>query len=111
MIRAIFALLISIWLAAPAGAQTQQEGEMRLYIQQLEEHIRQLTGENERLLYELNQLRTSLGQPPLAAGPNQTGAVTAGDPTQLAGVEAGGNLGATPQDPGTFSVSPTDPLI
>lgn len=111
MIRACLALLISVWLAAPGGAQTQQEGEMRLYIQQLEERIRQLTGENERLLYEVNQLRASLGQPPLAAGPAQTGTVTAADPNQLAGVEAGATLPATPQDPGLLSVSPDDPLI
>ena len=50
---------------------------MRLYIQQLEERVRQLTGENERLLYELNQLRAQLGQPPLPADPEQTGAVAA----------------------------------
>ena len=29
---------------------------MRLYIQQLEERVRQLTGENERLMHELNRL-------------------------------------------------------
>ena len=75
--------MVLVCLAAPAWAQTQQEGEMRLYIQQLEERIRQLTGENERLLYEVNQLRASLGQPPLAAGPVQTGAVTAAGAEEL----------------------------
>ena len=49
---------------------------MRLYIQQLEERVRQLTGENEQLAHEVNQLRAQLGLPPLAASPEQTGAVT-----------------------------------
>jgi tol-pal system protein YbgF len=113
--RACFALLISVWLIAPAAAQTQQEGEMRLYIQQLEERIRQLTGENERLVYELNQVRASLGQPPIPpgsqAGPLQTGTVAAD--ALPAGVQVGSNLppGAPPQDLGSISVSPDDPLI
>ena len=49
---------------------------MRLYIQQLEERIRQLTGENERLAYELNQLRVA-ARPAAACRPRpmQTGAV------------------------------------
>ena len=113
MIRACFALLISLWLAAPAGAQTQEEGEMRLYIQQLEERIRQLTGENERLLYQVNQLRASLGQPPLSAGPVQTGAVPATGATETAGVQVGPALPADPQAQqlGTLSVAPDDPLI
>lgn len=111
MVRAISALLIALWLAAPAAAQTPEEGEMRLYIQQLEERVRQLTGENERLFYELNRLRVSLGQPPLQADPIQTGAVPV-DPAQ-SGVQVGANLpaGAQPQDLGTLSVSPDDPLI
>jgi tol-pal system protein YbgF len=110
MIRSFFALLIALWLAAPAAAQTQEEGAMRLYIQQLEERVRQLTGENERLMYELNKLRVSLGQPPLLADPLQTGAVPT-DPAQ--GVQVGATLpaGTPPQDLGTLSVSPDDPLI
>jgi tol-pal system protein YbgF len=114
--RACFALLISVWLTAPTAAQTQQEGEMRLYIQQLEERIRQLTGENERLVYELNQMRASLGQPPIPpgsqAGPVQTGTVAV-DGSLAGGVQVGANLppGAPPQDLGSISVAPNDPLI
>jgi tol-pal system protein YbgF len=112
MLRVAFALLFPVWLIAPAAAQTQQEGEMRLYIQQLEERVRQLTGENERLVYELNKLRVAMGQPPVAAGqigPVQTGAVAGAAP----GVQVGGNLapGAPPQDLGSMSVDPNDPLI
>lgn len=112
MMRACFALLITLCLAAPAAAQTQEIGEMRLYVQQLEERIRQLTGENERLAYEVNQLRASLGQPPLQSGPQQTGAVPTGA-GQLAGVQPGADVppGTPPQDLGTLSVSPDDPLI
>ena len=34
---------------ARGGADAQEVGQMRLYIQQLEERVRQLTGQNERL--------------------------------------------------------------
>jgi tol-pal system protein YbgF len=115
MIRAFTVLLVALWLVAPAAAQTQEEGEMRLYIQQLEERIRLLTGQNERLLYEVNQLRAAAGMPAHQADPMQTGAVPV-DPAQ-AGVQVGANLpagstsAAAPQDLGTLSVSPNDPLI
>jgi len=79
---------------------------MRLYIQQLEEQIRQLTGENERLAYEVNQLRSQLGMAPLQGEPTQTGAVTGQD----AGAPPAGP-GSPPQDLGTLSVAPNDPLI
>ena len=48
---------------------------MRLYIQQLEERVRQLTGQNEQLAYELNQLRAQLSQGGVAPIPDQTGAL------------------------------------
>ena len=89
---------------------------MRLYVQQLEERIRQLTGENERLVYELNQMRASLGQPPIPpgsqAGPAQTGTVAV-DSSLAGGVQVGPNLppGAPPHDLGSISVAPDDPLI
>ena len=89
---------------------------MRLYVQQLEERIRQLTGENERLVYELNQVRASLGQPPIPpgsqAGPAQTGTIAV-DGSLAGGVQVGPNLppGAPPQDLGSISVAPDDPLI
>ena len=116
MMRACLVLLVSVWLVPPAAAQTQQEGEMRLYIQQLEERVRRLTGENERLLFQLNQMRAASGQPPLQAGrvaPAQTGAVAPVPPAGLGDVEMGANLppGASPQDLGSFSVDPNDPLI
>jgi tol-pal system protein YbgF len=108
MIRAFSALLVALWLAAPAAAQTQEEGEMRLYIQQLEERVRMLTGENERLRHDLNQLRVSMGQPPLQADPQQTGTLS-GDQVQTATLPP--TQATPPQDLGTLSVSPNDPLI
>jgi hypothetical protein len=124
MTRVIAALFLYLSLVAPALAQTQEAGEMRLYIQQLEERLRQLTGENERLAHELNQLRAQFGQTP-AAGPDQTGAVTQPFPQGqapgqaalgqpgLAPGQAGTGVapGAPPQDLGTLSVAPGDPLI
>ena len=71
MSRLFLAFTFAVWLIAPpAVAQTEEQelGQMRLYVQQLEERVRQLTGENERLLYQLNQMRIALGQPPLQAG-------------------------------------------
>jgi len=109
MMRASAAFLLCLCLAAPAAAQTPEEGQMRLYIQDLETRIRLLTGENERLAHEVSQLRSQLGMPPLqAAEPAATGAVVTGQeltgpPTQ-----------ATPQDGqllGALTVSPDDPLI
>ena len=100
--RIVAALILSIWLLAPAAAQTQAEAQMRLYIQDLEERVRQLTGENERLTFEVNQLRAELGMPPLHGDVAETGAVTGQDLTQ----EPGGT-----QELGTLTVSPDDPLI
>jgi tol-pal system protein YbgF len=124
------AFLLAFLLAAPAMAQSAQEvGQMRLYIQQLEERVRQLTGENERLGHELAQLRAQLGQP---AGGDQTGALgpqvypgaeamadpgvhstVSGEPGVVAQPlpSADQALGAPPQDLGSISVSRDDPLI
>jgi tol-pal system protein YbgF len=100
------------WLIAPAAAQTAQEaGQMRLYIQQLEERVRQLTGQNEQLTYELNQLRA---QGPAAQAPAQTGAITAAPlPGAAAGLQPGAaqTLGAPPDLGAAASISPDDPLI
>jgi len=113
MPRAILTFALTFWLLSPAAAQTQEEGQMRLYIQQLEERVRQLTGENERLTYELNQIRAQVGLPPLAQeqpgavqpgqdlaaapstqpGPNAVGSVAVNDPLNApdgAGVQPGG---------------------
>lgn len=104
------ALLLG-WLVSSAAAQTQEEGQMRLYIQQLEERLRQLTGENERLTYELNQARAQLGLAPTSGAPQATGAV---GPAPTAGVQVGANLppaSADEQQLGTMSIAPDDPLI
>jgi tol-pal system protein YbgF len=124
----LIATLAAAVPAGPAAAQSAQEvGQMRLYIQQLEERVRQLTGENERLGYEVNQLRTQLGLP-AAAGLDQTGAIapqplpgTPPTPFPSAGQALGAPpaplpsadqaLGAPPRDLGTVSVSRDDPLI
>ncbi len=108
MIRASAAMLFCLFCLAPAAAQTQAEGQMRLYIQDLEERVRHLTGENERLTYEVNQLRTQLGMGPLGAEPAETGAVTSG---QTLGALSAGQGGGSQDEIGMLSVSPDDPLI
>lgn len=103
MLRLFAALILAAATAAPAFAQSaQEEGQMRLYIQQLEERLRQLTGENERLAYELNQLRAQLGQP--LAGPEPTGAVSAAPPPQ-----GQSGYGQPPQNQAAFEQPPVGP--
>lgn len=107
MIRLCAVLAAILLSAAPAAAQDGAEiGQMRLYIQQLEQQVRQLTGQNEQLSYELNQLRGQSGpaaaQPPV--GQPAPGGLAAAQP-----VDPG--MGAPPQDLGTLSVAPDDPLI
>ncbi len=106
MMRACVAAFACLWLAMPAGAQTQEEGQMRLYIQELEQRIRQLTGDNERLAYEVNQLRAQLGLPPLQSAPLQTGTVTTGQDVQQPGGAGDGT-----QVLGTLGVASGDPLV
>lgn len=107
MLRAGPALLFCLLLVLPAAAQTQAEGELRLRILELEEQIRRLTGQNERLTYEVNQLRTQLGLPLYQEEPVQTGAVTG----ETLGAPPAGEAAADAQQLGTLSVSPSDPLV
>ncbi len=107
MPRAIFTLLATFLLIAPAAAQTQQEGEMLLYIQQLEQRVRELTGQNEQLSYQVNQLRGQVGLPPLPAGPEQTGAL---NPAPGGAAPADANLPPmAPQDYGQPPVAANAP--
>lgn len=125
IIRAIAAALCAglVFMApvAPTAAQSNREvGEMRLYIQQLEEQIRHLTGENEQLRFQLRQLQARSG----VGGQNGAGASTdlAGQAAPADGevvvrstINPQGNgsvdQGAPPQDLGTLSVAQDDPLI
>src|SRR4051812_9079463 len=96
------AIVFALLFALPARAQTPEDGQMRLYVQQLEDQVRHLTGENERLTHELNQLRAGLGQPPITPTADQTGAAVVVAQPQ-AGVQTltdpatGLPLGAPPQ--------------
>jgi len=118
--------------AAPALAQSgRTEGEMRLYIQELEARVRDLTGENERLQFELRraQERAAAGAAPAPtvaapapaapapsdaaqAAPVPTAPVAASPPAP-AGAPAAGSAAAAapPQDLGQVSVAPDDPRI
>ena len=102
-------------VTADARAQSSQEvAQMRLYIQELEQQVRMLTGENERLLHELRMLQARMGQ----AGPGQadiaTGstAVPATEPagevvgaTPAPPADSDGQLGAPPRNLGTLTIT------
>ncbi|WP_051631272.1 tol-pal system protein YbgF [Afifella pfennigii] len=117
-----FLLVVVALLLAPgaASAQSSQEiGQMRLYIQQLEQRVRELTGEVERLQYELRQTRQQAG---IAGPPDDSGGQPMdqgfGMPGQLGsgdmaapGDNSSAMAGAPPQDLGTFSIAPDDPRI
>lgn len=107
-----FALLIAYAVVAaaasfPAAAQSSREvGEMRLYIQQLEAQVRELTGENERLKFELHRLGGQAGA---------TGSAPVNDVIVRGTINPQDNSsavsGAPAQDLGTLSVGENDPLI
>ena len=126
MVRLAAILVALFCLTPPAAAQDAQEvGQMRLYIQQLEERLRQLTGQNEQLTYQLNQLRAQTGQAGASAQTGVAGQDVAGQsgaalgqPSASTGTGAQAGLqpgavgaAAPPQDLGTYSISPDDPLI
>ncbi len=107
-----FALSIGLALVVMAGsfpvsAQSSREiGEMRLYIQQLEAQVRELTGENEQLKFELRKLRQQAG---VTGGAQSNDVIVRGaiNPQNNSSAAAG----APAQDLGTLSVSENDPLI
>jgi tol-pal system protein YbgF len=113
MIR-VATLLALLLLTSPAAAQTSAEvGQMRVYIQQLEQRVRELTGQNEQLAHELAQLRAQIGQAPTA----QTGA-SVQDAAPAPPVASAGQLPAEPAQPGqpapeapAGSIAGDDPLI
>jgi tol-pal system protein YbgF len=126
--RRVLFLLVCLLPAAPAAAQSAQElAQMRLYVQQLEQQVRQLTGQNEQLHYQLNQMRAQSGLPPVTAmGEAVPGQPAPGQlaPAQLPGqapapgqlaaapaVPAEGGLGAPPRDLGSISIAADDPLL
>ena len=82
---------------------------MRLYIQQLDEQVRRLTGENERLTYQLGQQSGGTGVPaaggaaPVLAPPQTSGALV--PPSQAAPL--GGPAPGVPAQ----SVAQDDPLV
>lgn len=108
MIR-VGALLAFVLVAWPAAAQSEAEaGRMRLYIQQLEDRVRQLTGENEQLVHELSLLRAQPG------APAQVGAVTISPAAPVGGagqLEPEPAAGQPSSDFLANSIAADDPLI
>ena len=89
---------------------------MRLYIQQLEEQVRQLTGEVERLNFELRQAQSQAGgavsgAPGSAGAPGSVGALGSGGFQASPQPGANPGLGAPPQDLGTVGIAQDDPLV
>ena len=108
MIAALFSGgLVLAAVATPVSAQSNREvGEMRLYIQQLEEQIRHLTGENEQLRFQLRQMQAGTGGQ-LPGRQDTVGQVTGG---QLAGRNDGSNLGGTINRQNNASVEEGAPM-
>ena len=93
---------------------------MRLYIQQLEERVRQLTGEVERLGFELRRAQVGLDAAPGVTGTDGlTGSIIEG--AISGGAVLGGTVnpqnnasiieGAPPQNLGSLSITVDDPRI
>ncbi len=106
-VTAAIVLAIAIALS-PARAQSQRDAaQMQLYIQQLEEQVRLLTGENERLLFELRQLQAQTGTTGGASSDGHIGVVTGGTVNPASNSSA--VSGAQMQDLGSLSISADDP--
>ena len=82
---------------------------MRLYIQQLEERVRQLTGENERLTYRAQPAAAGLALP--AAGGAARPARAPGQRSWCHRAEPGQQAGGRRRTSPAQSVAQDDPLI
>jgi len=126
--RVAFALVLLVGTAVPALAQSREEAQLAVRIQQLEDQIRLLTGQVEGLQFQLTQMQTMLekqvednefrfqqleggGTP--AAAPQKQGAVEPdrlpADPTTTAALPAVTPL-ALPADQQPLGQS-ADPLV
>ena len=117
----LLAFGLALGLTLPALAQSAQESaQMRLYIQQLEAQVRQLTGEVERLGFELRRAQAGLEPAPETTGTaGLTGSIS--DDPVSGGSIIGGTVnpqnnasitqGAPPQDLGSLSIAVDDPRI
>ena len=123
--RLIAALLLTFALlhgqTTPAVAQNAQENaQMRLYVQQLEETVRQLTGEVERLRFEMRRTQASIDPAPDAIRAGDQAESVSDEPVP-GGPVLGGTVnpqnnasvsqGAPPQDLGSLSIAANDPRI
>ena len=105
------AIVLAIAVAlSPVHAQSSRDvAQMRLYIQQLEEQVRLLTGENERLLFELRQLQAragATGTTEALPGDSPGGTVVGG--TVNENINSSAVAGAPVQDLGTLSIAIDD---
>jgi tol-pal system protein YbgF len=136
-IRVILAALaLGAALVTGAAAQSERElGEMRLYVRQLEEQVRQLTGEVERLRHQVQvqqggsepQLQTGQapqaelqwqtvqpgGEPQWRTGQQtwQTEVIIDDRGAGAPGVNSSAEAGAPPSQLGSISVAQDDPRI
>ncbi|HHY50781.1 MAG TPA: tol-pal system protein YbgF [Alphaproteobacteria bacterium] len=126
----ILAAALMLGTAAPTVAQSREEAQLAVRIQQLEEQIRLLTGQVEGLQFQLTQMQTLIekqtqdnefrfqqleGAAGTAPAPQQQGAVTdtfPEDPTTTAALPAEpmDALGAPTQEPGAAMHEPGVPM-
>ncbi|HEX2255789.1 MAG TPA: tetratricopeptide repeat protein [Afifellaceae bacterium] len=134
------ALALGAALATGAAAQSEREaGEMRLYIRQLEEQVRLLTGEVEQLRHQVRLMQQGgagvpqgqIGQPAGSepqwqtaqpggepqwqtaqpGGEQQWPTEVIVDPAQAPGANSSAGAGAPPAQLGSVSVGQDDPRI
>jgi tol-pal system protein YbgF len=94
---------------ASAANNDQEVAQLRIYIQQLEERVRQLTGENERLMHQVQQLSPPASSPQGQAGTAQIGPEPGVQPTLQPALP--GTAAAAPQRlPADAAPANADPL-
>ncbi|MHA1189158.1 MAG: tol-pal system protein YbgF [Alphaproteobacteria bacterium] len=100
-LMAAICLTVALAVSSARAQSSQDVAQLRIYIQQLEEQVRLLTGENERLLYELRQFQAASG----ASGSSGAGG------TVNSASNASTVAGAPVQELGSLSIAVDDPRV
>ncbi len=105
-LMAAICLTVALAVSSARAQSSQDVAQLRIYIQQLEEQVRLLTGENERLLYELRQNQAASG----TSGTSGAGGAVVGGTVNSAS-NASTVTGAPVQELGSLSIAVDDPRV